>query len=168
LLDHDRINYLIIGYGNTLRGDDGAGYRVAEEVVEWNLNSVRSQFMHQLTPELAEEISRATVVFFIDAVIAGIDRSPGITIELLDAIATESFSGHFADPRSLLFLTQTLYGITPSAYRILIPAIQFGFSEELSLVTQKSIHITLNKIKEFIHYSPQALEEYLRVVREFT
>ncbi len=41
---------LVIGYGNTLRSDDGAGKRVAELVAEWQLLNVRSLLVHQLTP----------------------------------------------------------------------------------------------------------------------
>jgi Ni,Fe-hydrogenase maturation factor len=58
---------LIIGYGNTLRGDDGAGQRVAEMVSEWGLDEVRSLSVHQLTPELAEPISTAKLAIFVDA-----------------------------------------------------------------------------------------------------
>jgi hydrogenase maturation protease len=58
---------LVIGYGNTLRGDDGVGSLVAEQVATWSLPDVRSHSIHQLTPELAAEIAQAEQIFFIDA-----------------------------------------------------------------------------------------------------
>ena len=33
---------LIIGYGNTLRGDDGVGYKIAEIIEQWNFDNITS------------------------------------------------------------------------------------------------------------------------------
>ena len=37
---------LIIGYGNTLRSDDGVGPRLAQTVADWRLPGVRSLALH--------------------------------------------------------------------------------------------------------------------------
>ena len=57
---------LIIGYGNTLRGDDGVGYKIAEIIEQWNINNITSLAVHQLTPDLAENIAQADTVIFVD------------------------------------------------------------------------------------------------------
>jgi hypothetical protein len=49
---------LVIGYGNTLRGDDGVGPRVAEAIEELNLPGVRTLVCQLLTPEFADPIAR--------------------------------------------------------------------------------------------------------------
>ena len=59
---------LVIGYGNRLRGDDGVGWEVASRLAA----AVPSEAahiltVHQLTPELAEPVSEADLVIFIDA-----------------------------------------------------------------------------------------------------
>ena len=51
--------FLIIGYGNTLRGDDAAGPRVAEAVAALNLSRRARPPLPFLTPELADPISQA-------------------------------------------------------------------------------------------------------------
>ena len=59
---------LIIGFGNTLRGDDGFGRRAAErlrDVVDDPEIEILS--LHQLTPELMDPVSRAERVIFLDA-----------------------------------------------------------------------------------------------------
>jgi hydrogenase maturation protease len=145
-----KISYLIIGYGNTIRGDDGAGYQIAESIAQWNLNHVRSLAVHQLTPDLAEAIAQAKTVIFVDAE-ATLSE---VKIEQLEPNDAESFTGHYADPRSLLALTYALYKVIPTAYRILIPAVDFSFGETLSLVTQKSVELALVKIKQLV--SPQS------------
>ena len=60
---------LVIGYGNTLRGDDGVGPKVAEAVEALQLPGVRTLVCQQLSPEHAEPISRARVVVFVDAAV---------------------------------------------------------------------------------------------------
>lgn len=141
-----KISYLIIGYGNTIRGDDGAGYQIAETVAQWNFNHVRALAVHQLTPDLAEALAQANTVIFVDAV-ATLSE---IAIEQLEPNDAESFTGHYAEPRSLLALTYALYKAIPTAYRILIPAVDFSFGETLSPVTQKSVEVALVKIKQLI------------------
>src|SRR5690242_16044076 len=60
---------LIIGYGNTLRRDDGVGPRVAEAVESMALPGVRALPCPMLTPELADPIARAQRVIFVDAAV---------------------------------------------------------------------------------------------------
>jgi hydrogenase maturation protease len=48
---------LLIGYGNTLRNDDGVGVRIAEIIAEENRPHVQVIATHQLTPELAARYS---------------------------------------------------------------------------------------------------------------
>src|SRR5690349_3202000 len=62
---------LVIGYGNPLRGDDSLGYAVADQLLSEprprgpdGLWIIRSQ---QLTPEMAEPLSRSDVAIFVDA-----------------------------------------------------------------------------------------------------
>ncbi|MGB7620863.1 MAG: hydrogenase maturation protease, partial [Terriglobia bacterium] len=57
---------LVIGYGNTLRGDDGAGPRVAEMIAR-RFPQVDSLVLHELQPELAEAVSGYEEVIFVDA-----------------------------------------------------------------------------------------------------
>ena len=61
------MNTLVIGYGNTLCSDDGVGPVIAQQIARRNLPQVQSLAVHQLTPELASEISKVDVVYFVDA-----------------------------------------------------------------------------------------------------
>ena len=58
---------LVIGYGNSLRRDDGVGPRVAEAIEELQLPGVRTLVCQLLTPEFADPIARARRVIFVDA-----------------------------------------------------------------------------------------------------
>ncbi len=144
------MNFLVIGYGNTLRSDDGAGQRVAEKIAQWELPEVRSLAVHQLTPELAEDISQADAVIFIDAVATNSENSISVQIQQLQVADDDTSLGHSCNPRSLLSVTQVLYGKVIKAYWVLIPAVNFDFGEELSSLTQRGIDIALNQVKQII------------------
>lgn len=144
------MKYLIIGYGNTLRRDDGAGQKVAEQVNDWQLDNVRSLALHQLTPEVAAAIAEAETVIFVDAISPTEQPITQIQLIQLQAEETASHWAHFQDPRSLLLLTQKVYGTVPPSWWILIPAINFEFGEQLSTITEQGIVAALAQIKELI------------------
>ena len=104
---------LVIGYGNTLRSDDGVGQWVAKQVETWKLPNVRSRSVFQLTPELAKDISQAKLVIFVDAVADLAQTESDIEIKPLQPEDINISLGHQSDPRSLLYLTQTVYGYVP-------------------------------------------------------
>jgi hydrogenase maturation protease len=147
-----RINYLVIGYGNSLRSDDGAGQIVASKIASWNLPNVRSLVVHQLTPELAEDLANADTVIFVDAVISSKQNSEKIEIITLEGDDKYLNLGHTENPHSLLYLSKIIYNKIPKAYWILIPAINFEFGEKISDITKKGIEQSLEKIESIINY----------------
>ncbi|EAZ88831.1 hydrogenase maturation protease [Crocosphaera chwakensis] len=141
---------LIIGYGNTLRGDDGAGYKIAEIIDKWNLDNIKSLAIHQLTPDLAEKISQVDTVIFIDAVAITDINTAKIEIKTISINQKSNNLLHHNTPKQLLSLTKVIYKKVPKAYWILVPALNFNFSEELSSFTQKYVNLTLEKIKDIL------------------
>jgi hydrogenase maturation protease len=148
---------LVIGFGNTLRGDDSVGPLVAEQVEAWNLPEVRALSVHQLTPELAAEIARAKVVYFVDACVGRSQAS----IEPIDAIEELSRIDHLWNPSVLLQLAQTLYDAEPIAYQILIPAIQFDYGTVVSAIANDGLAWSLKTLKEYLTHPPLIHREEL-------
>lgn len=142
---------LVIGYGNTLRRDDGAGVVVAEAVMAWGLPDVRAIARHQLTPELAADIADAEKVVFVDAVSP---QQAQIEVALhplaLPDRGTALTDAHASNPESLLALASQLYQATPQAYLLTIPAKTFEFGETLSAQTQHHVDQALNTLRVFI------------------
>lgn len=150
---------LVIGYGNSLRSDDGAGCRVSDIVASWDLPYVRSLTVHQLNPELAEPIAQSELAIFIDACVSTDNPSkrrrksmPIVQVQRID-ISKQMGSmpvaelGHRSDPRSLLALAHQVYGETPVAYSLLLPAVNWEFGEQLSTVTRKSIEQSVDFLR---------------------
>jgi hydrogenase maturation protease len=132
---------LVIGYGNPLRGDDGAGPRAAAAVAAWELKGVTVMTSHQVLPEMAEAVSLARAVVFIDATVgrenAEVDCRP------IEPRPTPTVVPHIASPGALLALADFVYGRRPPAWWITIPAVEFGFVEGLSARAQRGLETAL-------------------------
>ena len=142
--DSQSPSFLVIGYGNTLRRDDGVGPKVAEAVRALNLAGVRAIACHQLTPELAEPISQSRVVVFIDA---AVDAPAKVQIRKLEPNVSSQISTHAADPQTMLALARDLFGHAPEAWWLRIQVENLGFGEELSPLARRGYETALKKIR---------------------
>jgi hydrogenase maturation protease len=136
---------LVIGYGNTLRSDDGVGPRVVETVETLNLPGVRTLCCGLLTPELADPISRARRVIFVDA---SIDAPRGVLLRSLAPAESTQILAHAADPRTLLALARDVFGHAPEAWWLTIPGENLGIGEELSAKAKRGFAEAIEQIQE--------------------
>ncbi len=137
---------LVIGFGNSLRRDDGVGAEVAARVERWKQPGVRALACQQLTPELAEAISSAGLVVFVDAQQAG--ASGAVRARRLSASSSGDLQPHRSDLRALLALTRALFGTCPPAWLITIPVLDFGFGEQLSVSAERGVAAALRLIQK--------------------
>ena len=137
---------LVIGYGNAIRGDDGAGLRLAEAVEALHLPGVRVIACHQLTPDLAEPLAGARAALFADARPA-IDEAP---VEIFPVLPETKggFSLHSGSPAGLLALAQALYGRCPPAWCVAIPAVDFNLGEMLTETARHGVAAAAVAIQE--------------------
>lgn len=141
-----KTNFLVIGYGNTLRGDDGVGPRVAEAVEQMKLPDVRVLVSQQLSPEHAEPVSKSRTVIFVDA---AVDAPRAVLWRKLEPNESSQLMAHAADPRTLLALARDVFGHAPEAWWLTIPAVKLGFSEELSPEAKENHAEAIKKIQKF-------------------
>lgn len=137
---------LVIGYGNTLRCDDGVGQSVALETEQWDLPQVRSLYLHQLTPELAETIAQFETVIFIDASI----ETETVKLSKIENLITNNNWTHHLNPQSIIYLTDFLYQKIPQVWLITIPIKKIDFGEDLSNFAQKGKKEALITIQNLI------------------
>ena len=135
---------LVIGYGNELRCDDGVGPRVAAAVDALHLPGVGTLICQQLSPEHAEPVSQARVVVFVDA---AVDAPREVQFRKLEPAGSSQLMAHAADPRTMLALARDVYGRTPEAWWLTIPAVKLGFGEDLSPEAQRGFEEAVEKIK---------------------
>jgi hydrogenase maturation protease len=131
---------LVIGYGNELRRDDGVGPHVARAVAAWGERGVRALAVHQLTPELTEDIAGAEEVVFVDAA-AELSFAP------VAAAASGALTEHACGPAALLALAEALYGRRPAAWLLTVPARDLDFGEGLSPETEADLARALGHVR---------------------
>ena len=139
---------LVLGFGNELRRDDGLGPVVARTVEARGVPGVCARGVHQLTPELAEELSRAALAIFVDARVE--PKTPAVEARRLEAGRTSASSTHLCDPRDLLSLAIALYGRAPEAWLVSIAGHEFGPGEGLSERSRSQIDEAVRVIGELL------------------
>ena len=158
---------LVIGFGNAFRRDDGAGYAV--------LNAVRARLgrpllgteddgfddrghqmdtilLHQLVPELAEDVVPYDLVIFVDAHIGHVPEL--VYEEELDVCYKSATVTHTLHPCSVLALTQELHGRCPRGVLVSIRGYDFDFGEGLSEDTAALIPEAVDRIFSLAGITP--------------
>jgi len=144
---------LVIGYGNPLCGDDGLGPDVAgrlAEAVDALGGGIECLSIHQLTPELAEPISRAGTVIFVDAAVGNVPG--GITCYKLARPtqahgATPQAFTHHVNPGALLENAELLYGRRPAAYLYTVSGCNFNLGDSFSPAVEAALPGLLERMK---------------------
>jgi len=147
---------LIIGYGNTLRSDDGVGPRLVEAVGTLRLPHVKTLICQQLAPEHSGAVSMAEAVLFVDA---AVDEPHEVQWRELKPGPAAQLIAHAADPRTLLAFARDVFGHAPQAWWLTIPAMNLEFGEHLSLTTEAGYHEALDQIKSLVEQFGQIHED---------
>jgi hydrogenase maturation protease len=140
---------LVIGYGNPSRCDDGFGWKFAESLRQI-CSSKEAEILHchQLVPELAEAISKARVVIFVDAKSNG---EPGTTdVQTIKSARGNRSNTHHLDPAALLALSETLYGVNPESLLVTVAGKEFEHGDELSPAVAAAMPAALGQVRNII------------------
>jgi hydrogenase maturation protease len=155
------VGILVIGYGNTLRCDDGAGVALAEQLVaHWHRQCILAKLLTvtQLVPELAADIAADGViaVVFVDAAAGGLGQP--VQVRQVDSIVASPGLGHHLDPAALLVYTRLLYGCNLPAWLVTVPGADFDYGMDLSTEAQA----LLNRAPALADQVLTAIEEHVR------
>lgn len=142
-------DFLVVGYGNRLRGDDGVGPAVVELLRGLGLPGMRADSVHQLTPEHAAYVREAGAVVFVDAIHGDAVHDPDgtrvygharVSVRALvpppekmpgNGMAAD-WSGHRVSPESVLAWSAAFWGRFPEAWVVGIRADTYAWGESLS------------------------------------
>jgi hydrogenase maturation protease len=138
---------IVIGYGNTLRRDDGAGVAAAERLARDcpGANVLTAQELH---PELAEQLATCDLAVFLDASV----RTTHVCVtRVIPCSSTQGAEGHTLSPAGVLALCSGLYGHRPEeAILVEIPAFECGFGETMSAGTLRMVDCCVQIISELL------------------
>ena len=132
---------LVIARGNLLREDDGVAWHVLEGLRSLRprpgLPALHLRHAHQLTPEMAECVSRATGVVFVDA---RRDGTPGeVRCERVAPEAGPNPLARSVSPQALLLYAERLCGHAPEAVVVSVVGERFGMCESLSPAVRRAV-----------------------------
>lgn len=139
---------LVLGYGNTLRRDDGAGPEVARRVAALGMPGVDVIEAHQLLPEHAETLSRVERAVFVDASVE--EGIAGVEVRPIAAADEPALAPHASDPPALLGLARLLFERAPEAWLVTIPGFDLGIGEGLSPAAQRACAEAVERIRELL------------------
>ncbi len=142
---------LLLACGNPLRGDDGFGGWVASKAQEQFDNSqLEVMASRQFTPEMAEPISTADTVIFVDC---SATAEPGqVSVHPVEATTKPArIMTHHMSPESLLWMSRELYGRVPRiAYLVTVGGESFKMEERLSDAVRGAAPAVLRMVGEMV------------------
>ena len=143
---------LVLACGNTLRGDDGVGWAIAERLDgDSSLADVEVVVAHQLTPEMAEPISLAETVVFVDC--SAVSRAGEVSVFPVEAASKDNASlTHNVDPANLLALSREIFASAPHrAFAVTVGGGSFELIEELTEAVRLAIPEAVLVIKKLLN-----------------
>ncbi|MEB3333606.1 MAG: hydrogenase maturation protease [Cyanobacteriota bacterium] len=147
---------LLIGIGNPLRGDDGVGALLVEEVARerggWSLPDLELEVVHQLTPELALAVAGADRVLFVDACIHPASAEPWIASLPPGGGQEQDVSpgSHGLAPITLVALARALYGWCGAAALLRVPARAFPHGSGLSAPLERALPAARELVRQWL------------------
>jgi hydrogenase maturation protease len=149
--DEERVGgTLVVGYGNALRGDDGAGGRAAALLArDPRLADATVLARHQLTPELAWNVSRASLVILVDA---SSDEDPGaVSVRRVEATdGAGSASSHALDPGALVALARVLWDAAPPVFVVSVGAASMEMEDRLSPEVERALPVVVDAVAAIV------------------
>ena len=142
------IHTLVIACGNPLRGDDALGPSAADIVDSWQTPGVKVLTVHQLVPELIEDMKEVERVLFVDAT-TNADAGPFQSC-IVQPNKSRRLLGHHETPANLLALMCELEGRAPQAWLVSISALSFEYGEEISWESRNNLQAALAWIRAFL------------------
>jgi hydrogenase maturation protease len=143
-------HFLIYGYGNPGRLDDGLGPACATAIEAWDLPSVQVEQNYQLQLEDSHIVAGCDVAIFVDA---SVQRRPPFYVERLTPRVSLEFTSHSVDPATVVGLAGELFNVTPHAFLIGIPGYEFNdFGEGLSDPARAHLNVTLDFLRDVLEH----------------
>ncbi len=140
----------VVGYGNSMRTDDGVGWHAAQRLGDDpRLAGTVILQRHQLLPELAYDISVADLVVFIDATTS---QPPGhVAVEKVQKVERAGTNwSHHVSPPTLVSLSEQLYGKAAEAFVVSCGVQSVEMGDRLSPVVEAAITRVIDAVVELV------------------
>lgn len=143
---------LIIGYGNSLAGDDALGFYTVQELVGSEMpENVTVKYIHQLMPEHASDISEHDTVIFIDAEESDVPGEIKCRKIVKNDLHDTSSAAHEYTLDSILLLSGELYGKMPEVYLVTVTGKYFLTGGSMSKEVEQRIPDVIDTVFRIVN-----------------
>ena len=145
---------LLIGFGNTLRRDDGLGPYIVDSIAVESYcgMEVRKISIPQIDLILADDLSKVDLALFVDS---RIDDSDDLVKVEHCAPSREpslcSHTSHSLSIQDLINLTRDLYGRVPESYIVMPKGFDFSLGEDLTSKAKKSAVLAVQTVTDLVY-----------------
>jgi hydrogenase maturation protease len=140
-------NILIVGIGNTIRGDDGIGAYIAAGIEQLHLEGVHTLVTQQLHTALLDEFLPFDSIVLVDAAIAG---EPVSFFRFNTTHSVPASSSHHVNASLLVALAQQLYQKELVIMICAVKATHFDMGESLSVGAKQYAELAIKTICAWI------------------
>ena len=133
----DSAKILIIGIGNTGRGDDGLGWNFADLVKDLGHEWLDVEYRYQLQIEDSSLVGKYGTVIFADATQSPLEN--GFSVKACIPATHYFFSSHLQSPETILYLASELFSQGPSAFAVAISGNYWELKSGLTDTAEKNL-----------------------------
>ena len=139
---------VVFAWGNSARGDDGAGPEIAQRLRGLDAPGVTVIEDMQLQIEHVADMASDVPVLFVDASVAIVE---GFAFERIFASRDPSVTTHAVSPQALLQLYESTMGQpAPNAWQLHIAARDFELGEQASALTASATLAAFRFLEELL------------------
>jgi len=128
---------LLIGIGNSGRGDDGLGWKFTDMLKRYKFDFLDYEYRYQLQVEDTVLITTYDTIIFADASHAKLEN--GFEVKSCTPSNHYFFSSHIQSPETILYLANDLYNKQPAAYTVAISGCYWELKTSLSKDAKKNL-----------------------------
>lgn len=132
---------LLVGIGNSGRGDDGLGWAFVETIEKQGDFLGDTELRYQLQVEDADLIAQYEQVIFVDAFKGNLDQ--GFSFQPCLPAKQFAFTTHRLAPETVVYLCQELYQKFPEVYLLLINGDKWELEIGLSELGERNLRAAL-------------------------
>lgn len=161
-LKNETMRTLLIGIGNSSRGDDSLGWLFLNDLEKKDPAAFDLEYKYQLQVEDADLISKYDQVLFIDSTEEQIPD--GFALRPCESADSFYFSSHIQSPEAVLYLSETLYPKSPKAFVMPITGYRWGLGDSVSPEALENLKKALDAFRESAIYKESEIhkEELVR------
>jgi hydrogenase maturation protease len=141
---------LVVGYGNPLRTDDGIGWRAVEAVAaDPRLAGATAIAFHQLLPELALDVSQASLVVLVDARVG--PAAGAVDVERVKPAATGGTAwSHHLSPVTLGGMARELYGRVPPIFTVGVGVASMDAGDRPTAAVEAALTLIVDTVADLV------------------